>query len=225
VDGTGALYLTGTVTKDIDFDPGFGTVELTTNPVGVLYNGDVFTVKYATTALPVSLVSFTGEAVGKKVLLKWTTTNEVNNQRFEVQRSTDGLYFSTFTQVDGKGTTSTESNYSAYDAAPMAGINYYRLKQVDADNKFKYSKIININFESELKLGIYPNPVSKILNIAFNGTLYNTVQLIGPDGKILASNKNATGLANFNVEHLPAGTYYVRLTGSGGTVSKPVVKN
>lgn len=87
------------------------------------------------TNLPVSLTSFTGKLNNDFVDLKWATASEQNNSHFEVLRSSDSKSFSVLDRVAGNGTTSEPKEYNFTDRNPLAGTNYYLLKQYDLDGK------------------------------------------------------------------------------------------
>lgn len=114
------------------------------------------------TPLPVELVSFTGAATADGITLKWSTASEDNNSHFEVERSTDGKAFEKISQVQGHGNSSVMLYYDHLDQRPKPGTNYYRLKQVDIDGQFEYSKIIAVNasesMAQELQVILSPNP-------------------------------------------------------------------
>jgi len=99
--------------------------------------------------LPVTLVKFKGDLLDKIVGLSWITTDESNSLRFDVERSSSGKEFAAIGSVAAKGHSSLTVNYSFVDQAPLAGINYYRLKQVDMDGTFSRSQIISIRNDSE----------------------------------------------------------------------------
>ncbi|RZK67930.1 MAG: hypothetical protein EOO92_23800, partial [Pedobacter sp.] len=83
--------------------------------------------------LPVSFKDFKVSAELNRVKLDWETLSENNNERFVIERSLDGKEFKFLTSVNGKGTTASESSYTAYDNEPLTGTNYYRLLSVDKD--------------------------------------------------------------------------------------------
>jgi hypothetical protein len=129
----------------------------TTLVPGVTLFNNWWTLSSSSTPLPVELLSFTAEAVGKKVELQWSTASEINNHFFTVERSRDGLSFSALGTVDGNGNTTSISHYSFLDKYPLDGLSYYRLKQHDFDGHISYSeiKIVQINNEN---FSVYPNP-------------------------------------------------------------------
>ena len=83
-----------------------------------------------------------------------------------MQRSTNAFNFTTIGIVTGHGNVGITQQYTFTDKQPAAGINYYRLKQVDEDGRFLFSNILNINFPSgKLLYSLYPNPSSDMVHI------------------------------------------------------------
>ena len=116
-----------------------------TSTLVVLNNSSTLTdIETGATTLPVTLTSFTAKAnKAGAVNLAWSTASEQNNAYFEVTRATDGVNFTKISQVAGSGNANTTQNYSTTDSKPVAGTNYYRLKQVDNDGKFALSSIVS----------------------------------------------------------------------------------
>jgi hypothetical protein len=122
------------------------------------------------TPLPIELKEFVGRHLGEVNLLSWVTLSELNNERFDLQRSADGAEFETIGQIAGKGTTNRTSRYEFIDYYPVAGANYYRLRQVDFDQKSAYSGVIVVyTDESDLMVTITPNPVKAAGQITISG--------------------------------------------------------
>ncbi len=111
--------------------------------------------------LPVTLISFTGKRTdANHVGLTWETSSETNNAGFDIERSlTAAANFEKVGYVDGGGTVSTDKNYAFFDQNSSENISYYRLKQLDYDGTFEYSRIIAVNgFKELLSLITIPNP-------------------------------------------------------------------
>jgi hypothetical protein len=108
--------------------------------------------------LPVEFLAFTAQSKGEQVELDWATESETDNAYFEVQHSVDGRSFSKIGQVAGSGTTQLTQYYQFTHRQPNAGLNHYRLKQVDFDGAFEYSPVVKVELEKEGKLEVYPNP-------------------------------------------------------------------
>lgn len=115
----------------------------------------------ALTPLPLILLSFTGSWSTDGVFLEWTTNFEENFDHFLLERSTDGISFEPITRINGEGEKNLIVNtYSYVDADAHDGRYYYRLKQIDLDESFEYSKIITvITGHRGESFTIFPNPV------------------------------------------------------------------
>lgn len=100
-----------------------------------------------TLSLPVSLLSFTAQAQGQKVITAWQVAGERNFSRYEVERSATALNFSSIGKVSASGATA----YQFTDPHPLPGANYYRLRLVDQDGSATYSKVVVVSF-SKTKL-------------------------------------------------------------------------
>lgn len=95
--------------------------------------------------LPVSFLSFTGKINQKgEAILNWKLTQQQNMNGFEIERSTDGQSYQKigFVKVSSEA---INSEYNFVDKSPLAGLNYYRLKIIDQDGKFRYSTIVSVN--------------------------------------------------------------------------------
>src|SRR5687767_3397423 len=113
-----------------------------------IYTGggdDGFTFGATLVVLPVKLLSFTGAWSVNDAVVKWVTSTETNNHHFEIQRGFDGQNFTTIGNIPGAGNSTMERNYSFTDPnarSLSSNVIYYRLRQVDMDNKYSYSGVI-----------------------------------------------------------------------------------
>ena len=188
---------------------------------------------YGTTAqtnVPVELTSFSASVQKNTVELKWTAATEVDNNGFEIERSRNKATWNTVGFVKGSGTT-TETSYYLYKDVPAAsGKLYYRLKQVDFNGAYKYSKVVEVNYGIPNKFNLaqnYPNPFNPSTSIKFelpeasfvNLTIYN---LLGAEVETLVNEKLEPGTytKNFNAINLTSGIYFYRLTAGNMVVTK-----
>jgi hypothetical protein len=176
-------------------------------------------------ALPVTLQSFTVKAINNAALLQWETASELNNDHFDIERSADGRLFTKIGRIQGQGTTGISQHYRFTDAAPLTGNNYYRLAQVDLDDKITYSKTRLLSFSGQGgMLKIFPNPVRSTLHIqlpqAASGQ--HALQLFDLTGlKVLVQSIPAGTLqTDADISTLAPGTYILRY----GNESVKVVK-
>jgi len=174
-------------------------------------------------ALPVTMLYFNAEKLGEtQSLLNWATASEINNDHFDVERSSDAETWAKIGQVKGAGTTEVQTDYSFTDQEPLSGINYYRLKQVDVDGNFEYTNITDVTFDgstggsdkSASTLSVYPNPLnqSSQLNIALTSTTdnINEVSIVNEVGQVVYSTL-LPQIQNYQVVglNLPSGVYIV----------------
>ena len=89
--------------------------------------------------LPIELIHFSAEAIGREVKLTWATASEINNDFFTLERTTNMRDIEIIGRKPGAGNSNTVLRYSYTDRDPHPGINYYRLKQTDYDGTFEYS--------------------------------------------------------------------------------------
>ncbi|NQX97469.1 MAG: T9SS type A sorting domain-containing protein, partial [Flavobacteriales bacterium] len=97
--------------------------------------------------------------------LYWITATEINNDHFEIEKSIDGVLFHKIGSTNGSGNSLSQLSYEFNDNNPSLGINYYRLRQVDFDGKFKYSNVISIKQSYGAEISIFPNPTQGKLNL------------------------------------------------------------
>ena len=142
---------------------------------------DILTITRLSSALPVNYAYFKGENAGSKNTLTWATTSEINSDRFDIQRSTDGTSFSNVGTVASKG-GAILTEYSFDDNNAPFGISYYRLSQVDKDGKTTLSKTISVN---NRKTGVYieqyPNPVHDNLTVNVQSVVTGKIKMIVAD--------------------------------------------
>ena len=158
--------------------------------------------------LPVELVQFTATRQAAAVRVAWTTASERNSAYFAVQRSADGRTFAEVARVVAQGNSANRRDYTSLDAAPLPGLSYYRLQQVDRDGTFTYSAAVAVRFEGQAvaaSLVAYPNPVaasSQRFQLQALGlpTPGGTVQLFDNVGRLVLRQAVATGAAEATIE-------------------------
>lgn len=142
---------------------------------------DTFSITRLSGALPVDYAYINGKNAGSKNVISWATTAEINSDRFDIMRSSDGINFTLAGSIHSKG-GATVTTYTFDDTNAPFGISYYRLSQVDKDGHVSLSKIIAIN---NPKTGIYiekyPNPVHDNLTIIIQGNTNGSSQLVIAD--------------------------------------------
>ena len=178
--------------------------------------------------LPVELASFDGIVNASSVSLNWQTSTELNNERFIVETSTEGEVFNRIGEIAGAGTSTEAHTYQFTHQTPSAGVNYYRLKQVDFDGSFAYSKVIAVNAAGNNKIFAFPNPVKDQLNIQYDHSK-GSAALFLFDAMGRKINTTIGGYPGYYEAklptELPAGTYWLRVLRSGKVQRLPIVNH
>jgi len=149
----------------------YNEVELVLDGAGGRTNYDVFFAviqdcNFNPNILPVTWLSFDAFQNNKIVNLEWINAHEFNNAGFEVERSKDGLHFESIGKVSSARILDDFNVYSYNDGAPLKGVNYYRIKQIDLDGKVDYSNIRTVLFQDAgADISFWPNPASENLII------------------------------------------------------------
>ncbi len=179
-------------------------------------------------ALPVSLLDFKAFLQNKSVLLQWKIATEKNVTNFVIERSADGNRFLQIGTIPAKGISAFTNNYSITDQQPLPGINFYRLKMIDADGKFTYSNIVAVKMSADNKLRIFPNPAKRILFVQANGNNENAlVQIVDFGGRKLKEMKvflNGNTSFSVDVSNLANGMYNLILFKNQKTETQKFIK-
>ena len=163
--------------------------------------------------IPVELISFTGAVLENKIQLSWQTATEINNQGFDIERSSDSKTFTAIGTVEGNGTTTELHEYSFSDKPTQPGKYYYRLKQIDFDGSFEYSQIVEVDFnnvpDKYALLQNYPNPFNPSTKISWQSPIgsWQTLKVYDVLGNEVATLVD---------EYKPAGNYEVEFQSSVG---------
>lgn len=181
--------------------------------------------------LPVELSSFSASVISNGVKLSWRTETETNNYGFEILRSAQNDNWEKIGFVEGYGNSNSPKDYTFTDASVSSGTYSYRLKQIDNDGTFSYSKIIEVDLGAPDKYELaqnFPNPFNPNTSIRFTlpetGNVKLTVfNLLGQEVATLVNGVKEAGthIINFDAEGLNSGVYIYRIeSGSFNEVRK-----
>ena len=163
--------------------------------------------------LPVTLIGFNVSKQEQTALLKWETASEINSDHFDIQRSSDGKNWGALGVVAASGDKVTESRYSFIDQTPFNGENFYRLKMVDKDGTFSYSRIRTLDFGNLLVF--FPNPVKDQLRV--HGLKKGRILITNIEGKAIFQSNYSNDLTIDLSKH-PSGIYAVNVVEENGNV-------
>lgn len=213
------LYITGDFNSTVDFDPGSGTVNLTSAG-----SDDAFVVRFGQdNSMPLTLGEFK-VAAHNEARLTWTTLQEQNVQHFEIEKSVDGVNFYSIGKVKANGNSNSLKDYN-YTDNRFAATSFYRLKMVDVDNKFTISNVVRAIKISGGTIYVFPNPVtSGKLNLQISNKqkgeyclkLFNGSAQLVYSKTIKHKGGTSTELIQFS-NQLPKGIYHLELVAVDGT--------
>ena len=176
---------------------------------------------------PVEFLNITARQKGSGVSVDWSTSQEFNSSSFEIEKSIDGNNNWSFVgTVRAAGNSAVVRNYNAYDPRPYSGFNFYRIKQIDKDGKFKYSKTVNVKINtSKTGVSVLANPFHNALTVDFFSSKDEVIKarLVDITGKQVAVEKWSISTGNTrkdftNVGGLQQGMYILTVSNSEGEI-------
>lgn len=165
-----------------------------------------FSVSSNLVVLPLNLIYFKAIKENNRVRISWQTESENGVSHFELQRSNDGVHYTSYQTVAASNTMGRH-NYSVVDAMPLKGVNYYRLRIVDRNEQFKLSQIVKVNFNRDITITISPNPVRDEIFIQ-SDRIITGISLIDMSGRIVKQFTPVSG-NRYPVQYLSPGVYFV----------------
>lgn len=187
------------------------------------------------TTLPVTLGAFTVNKQGDFAVLNWKTSSEINTDHFEIERSYDGVNFTSVAMKAAAGNSSADVNYQHTDPINYNyQIIYYRLKTVDIDAKFSYSKIVALRLSNGpiKNMTVFPNPFTSDLKLQINSLAETTgtVRISNAVGQVVY-NRNITLQKGDNIvvltsglETLKPGMHLMEVITTEGKVTQKIIK-
>ncbi len=181
--------------------------------------------------LPVTLISFDAKKSSDAVMINWITTNEINHDRFEIERSFDNIKFKTIAVVlDGVLNASGEKKYAYKDASAELtnhAVIYYRLKQTDSDGKSTLSDIRVVTKTTISSMEISPNPFTANIIIKFTSeekgiAEVKLVDVLGAKtkSKSMTAAKGINSLILNDLSKLKSGMYFAIVSVNGKVICR-----
>ncbi len=204
-----------------------------TNPDGQTATG--VNVLQIDQALPVELISFEAKSSSHKINLSWTTATEVNNYGFDIEKKTvSNPEWEKIGFVEGHGNSNSFHSYFYADDNIANNTNFnYRLKQLDNDGKYTYSKIVEAEIIPD-KFYLsqnFPNPFNPVTSINYelpadSKVILKVYNLLGEEISTLVDENKKAGKykLNFNAEKISSGVYFYKITaGTFSNIKKMVI--
>lgn len=195
--------------------------------VTAIANGSRFTIgtiNVERTSLPVEFLIFEGNCSGGRPKIHWSTAMERENDYFEIQQSKDARNWEVVGIVKGAGFSDQVLDYSFADLKPFSGMAYFRIKQVDYDGTYDFSRVIMVNCGDrfENRIVVSPNPSSGRVNINLMGA-EGEISIIDAQGKAHLIQFPIKGRGEVDLSHLPNGVYFVHTKLNQAVVTKKLV--
>ena len=179
--------------------------------------------------LPLTWLYFKGDLIDGQSHLSWGTAQEDNTKQFDIEYSRDGHTFTTIGTLPAAGNSRTTLDYAWTHSTPAQGINFYRIKQSDLDDKFTYSSVVSLFYNSSLTTTLaIPNPVRKTLTLLLDRpTAHSTITLYNTAGQSMLTIRPADGTRQqqLDMAHLPAGLYFIRIRSTSNTQLLRILKD
>lgn len=201
-------------------DAGVYTVEATINSCQVSQSSLEINPSKCDEPLPVTLTYLSGSYNEGLVTLSWATADEINSSKFEVQKSIDGYLWNYLGEIAAHGESSTLQKYHFVDSEPVHGKSYYRLKMIDKNYSYEYSRAISIEIGdqniNDLLTEIFPNPATDILEIkSSDWNEITQLEVLDQTGQIIL-NVSEPKDPKLKVTGLKSGVYILRIIKRSG---------
>ncbi len=196
---------------------------LTTSAPVISFSPFTFGTQSAT-ALPIELISFNASEINEGILVEWKTASENNNDYFLVEKSTGMSEWEAIEQI--KGTNQNNNvEYSFLDENKTSSLSYYRLKQVDYNGEYTYSKIVSVSSDApNLEWLVYPNPTTGYLNISNLGNHIESIDLVDIYGRKINTFFLTDEHITIDLSTQIEGIYFIQASFQNNIISQKVTK-
>ncbi len=208
----------------LNLSTGYYYVDITNNGKRII-TSPIWYTRNDMVILPVKLSSFLVRKINKAVQVNWSTEQEENSSHFIIERSANGISWTSIATVNAAGNSNVHLDYGAFDNTPLNGINYYRLKQADLDGTAIYSEVRNVVFSIPYEVGITPNPAKDFIFISVAGISVQNfiVEISDVNGKKVLIEKVNGSAIKINTSKLSKGIYFVKVVGGVDVVVGKIV--
>ena len=192
----------------------------------VVYDKDTVDVNFQiVNVAPLDLVSFNARKDKEHILLQWQTENEQNTDRIEIEKGSDASHFEIIGNIPTKGNEQSGKNdYQFKDVSPQPGVQYYRLKMIDKDSRYKYSTTVKVLYDGLIQVKMFPNPADNFVMLQ-NVREYNSVSITNMSGRKLLSKTIDNNECKLDISTLPKGVYVVELSKGNEKMRLKLIKN
>ena len=170
--------------------------------------------------LPVTFTAFYTTFSGKDVKMHWTTTQEINNQQFEIERSSNGQKWNMIAVVKGAGTSNLQNDYTYTDNNVSGEVIYYRIRQVDVSGHSQYSAVKAVRINGTMTIATIYSSAKQTVTIDLNSEVKNNllVRVLNLNGSVVAQQiyQKAAYRLNLKVPGALPGMYIIQIGDNNG---------
>ncbi len=187
-------------------------------------------VPFTTTGIvPLDWQYVKAQLINNETLVSWATSQEINTSKFEIEHSVDGVNFAKIGNQNAAGNSNSTSYYNFTHLKPVAGFNYYRIKQIDINGAYKYSVIVKVLNKNDIKETIIaPNPVADILNVVEPASIFIiSMDVYDTKGSLLIHKNIQSDVQVYSlpVSLLKMGNYILKINYKNDSKSVRFIKN
>jgi hypothetical protein len=178
--------------------------------------------------LPVSWLYVKGQLINNSNEISWATSSEQNTSTFEIEHSQNGINFTNIGSISAAGNSTTPKHYKFNHFSFVKGANYYRVKQIDNDRNFKYSTIVKLFNNNDIKNStIVTNPVQNVLQLVEpNVKFIKSIIIYSIDGDLKLNREINSQVSTYNlpIQNFASGNYILKIIYSNSSTSIPFMK-
>jgi len=173
--------------------------------------------------LPATLLDFSAVKNNGTVSLRWQTSSEINFSGFFIERSADGRNWNSLLFMPAKNNAGV-ADYTNDDKTPGNNKNFYRLRMVDKDGKYTYSKVVIIDFMMDMAVRIYPNPIKDNTIHVESIDIIQGLQIFNSTGQEVINRKGESNSIVIALPDMAAGVYQIKVISRRQTIIKQLIK-
>lgn len=177
--------------------------------IGTTSIGNIKDTLTVSCALPVKLIAFDAVQENSNIRLNWSTSEEINTQKFEIRHSNDGTNWMVIGSISAAGNNQSLKKYNFLHIKPIGTQHFYQLKEISNDGSYQLSRVVKISSNKENEMFVYPTFVtSQEINVVVKKA--TSLLIIDASGKVLKNIQILSGLNKVDLSGLTKGSYFIK---------------
>lgn len=179
--------------------------------------------------LPVKLINYNVVLLQNTAKITWSTVGELNNDYFNLEKSVDGINWTSIAMIDGQLSSDNVINYEFTDANLVQGMQFYRLSQTDINGESETFNVLSLDvIPASVQIQAYPNPTNGIIHIELNqeNTENTSVKVLNSMSQlVMENNQPENNRITLDLTSLDAGIYFIQVNNGVQTETIRIVRN